>query len=168
MSCCPEGALGKLGTQGYVAKVDLVLTKCKVSTKSPHFKGSCWESWWFGYLLCGIRTKVYYLELWHFWIWFWQNKVRSSSETFSRASWFLSRQTADLFAEAGYLVVMPDFYRGTWKDPTQPDVVQFIKDQTNWTKLKVDLEKVLSFAKKKGEKFNNFHSNYQVETYPFM
>ena len=49
---------------------------------------------------------------------------------------------------------MPDFYRGTWKDPTQPDVVQFIKDQTNWTKLKVDLEKVLSFAKKKGEKFS--------------
>ena len=39
MSCCPEGALGKLGTQGYVAKVDLTkLTKYKVSTKSPHFK----------------------------------------------------------------------------------------------------------------------------------
>ena len=51
-------------------------------------------------------------------------------------------------------MVMPDFYRGTWKDPTQSDVVQFIKDQTNWTKLKVDLEKVLSFAKKKGEKFS--------------
>jgi len=45
---------------------------------------------------------------------------------------------------------MPDFYRGTWKDPTSPDVVQFIKDQTTWSKLKVDLEKVLSFAKKKG------------------
>ena len=30
--------------------------------------------------------------------------------------WYFSpRQTADLFAEAGYLVVMPDFYRGTWK-----------------------------------------------------
>ena len=28
MSCCPEGALGKLGTQGYVAKVDLVFKKC--------------------------------------------------------------------------------------------------------------------------------------------
>ena len=29
MSCCPEGALGKLGTQGYVAKVDLVFRKIK-------------------------------------------------------------------------------------------------------------------------------------------
>ena len=29
--------------------------------------------------------------------------------------WLSPRQTADLFAEAGYLVIMPDFYRGTWK-----------------------------------------------------
>jgi len=62
-----------------------------------------------------------------------------------------TRQTADLFAEAGYMVIIPDFYRGTWKDPTSPDVVQFIKDQTDWSKLKVDLEeKVLPFAKSKG------------------
>ena len=53
---------------------------------------------------------------------------------------------------------MPDFYRGTWKDPTSPDVVQFIKDQTTWSKLKVDLEKVLSFAKKKGDKFTKIDS----------
>ena len=62
-----------------------------------------------------------------------------------------SRQTADLFAEAGYLVVMPDFYRGAWKDPTSPDVVQFLKDQTQWSKLKLDLDNiVLPFAKNKG------------------
>ena len=46
---------------------------------------------------------------------------------------------------------MPDFYRGTWKDPSEPDVVQYIKDQTNWAKLQQDLEKiVLPFAKSKG------------------
>jgi len=62
-----------------------------------------------------------------------------------------TRQTADLFAEAGYLVIMPDFYRGTWKNPTEPDVVQFIKDQTNWAKLQQDLEKIVfPFAKSKG------------------
>jgi len=62
-----------------------------------------------------------------------------------------TRQTADLFAEAGYMVIIPDFYRGTWRDPTAADVVQFIKDETNWDKLKKDLEGiVLPFAKSKG------------------
>merc|ERR1712079_882093 len=64
-----------------------------------------------------------------------------------------TRQTADLFAEAGYLVIIPDFYRGTWKDPTgpMPDVMQFIKDQTQWSKLQRDLETiVLPFARSKG------------------
>ena len=65
--------------------------------------------------------------------------------------WLFSRQTADLFAEAGYLVVMPDFYRGSWKDPSSPDVVQFLKDQTQWSKLKLDLDNiVMPFAKNKG------------------
>jgi len=115
MSCCPEGALGKLGTQGYVAK-GLVE---KVDDLEIYYVGS------------GPKCIIWNYDIFGF----------DAGRT---------RQTADLFAEAGYLVVMPDFYRGTWKDPTQPDVVQFIKDQTNWTKLKVDLEKVLSFAKKKG------------------
>jgi len=62
-----------------------------------------------------------------------------------------TRQTADLFAEAGYLVVIPDYYRGTWRDPTAPDVVQFIKDNTSWDKLRVDIDNiVLPFVKSKG------------------
>ena len=47
---------------------------------------------------------------------------------------------------------MPDFYRGTWKDPSSPDVGQFLKDQTQWDKLKADLDNiVMPFAKQKGE-----------------
>ena len=63
----------------------------------------------------------------------------------------LRRQTADLFAEAGYLVVIPDFFRGTWRSPTAPDVASWAKEQTEWAKLKLDLENiVLPFAKSKG------------------
>ena len=66
------------------------------------------------------------------------------------------RQTADLFAEAGYLVVIPDFYRGTWKDPTSPGVVEFAKEKTQWSKLKLDLENIiLPFAKSKGQQIMN-------------
>ena len=66
-----------------------------------------------------------------------------------------SRQTADLFADAGYLVVIPDFYRGEWRSPTAPDVVPWLKEKTQWTKLKLDLEEiVLPFAKSKGLMMN--------------
>ena len=77
-----------------------------------------------------------------------------------------TRQTADLFAEAGYLVIIPDFYRGTYREPTAPDVVQWLKEVTNWTKLKQTFEDiVMPFARTKGDKLftplyvfvNNFY-----------
>ena len=65
-----------------------------------------------------------------------------------------TRQTADLFAEAGYLVIIPDFYRGTYREPTAPDVVQWLKEVTNWTKLKQTFEDVvMPFARSKGEEY---------------
>ena len=71
--------------------------------------------------------------------------------TLPTESFGVSRQTADLFADAGYLVVIPDFFRGTWRSPTAPDVADWAKEQTLWSKLKLDLEKiVLPFAKSKG------------------
>ena len=60
---------------------------------------------------------------------------------------------------------MPDFYRGAWKDPTSPDVVQFLKDQTQWSKLKLDLDNiVLPFAKNKGRTIIN-HCIINIEHY---
>jgi len=116
MSCCPEDALGKLGTGGYVNKGKVE----KVNDLELYVVGT------------GTKCIIWNYDIFGF----------DSGRT---------RQTADLFAEAGYLVIIPDFYRGTWRDPTAPDVVQFIKDQTNWDKLKQDFENiVLPFAKSKG------------------
>merc|ERR1719347_1195364 len=63
-----------------------------------------------------------------------------------------TRQTADLFAEAGYMVIIPDFYRGTWKSPFPFDesVFKFAKEQTDWNKLQADLDTVLTVARGRG------------------
>ena len=67
-----------------------------------------------------------------------------------------TRQTADLFAEAGYLVIIPDFYRGTHREPTAPDVVQWLQEVTNWSKLKQTFEDiVMPFARSKGQYYEN-------------
>merc|ERR1712159_385238 len=51
-----------------------------------------------------------------------------------------------------FFVVLPDFYRdGKFQDPSQPGTVEFIKEESQWSELKVDFEgKVLPFAKEKG------------------
>jgi len=63
-----------------------------------------------------------------------------------------TKMLCDLMADQGFLVVLPDFYRnGTYQDPTQPGVVEFIKDKTQWSKLRIDFEEtVLPFAKQNG------------------
>jgi len=65
-----------------------------------------------------------------------------------------TRQTADLFADCGYMVLIPDWYRnGDGRSPMDSDVVDFIKRNTDWAKLEKDLtEKVLPFAKQQGAK----------------
>ena len=61
----------------------------------------------------------------------------------------------DFLAENGYLVIMPDFYRGDMCDPAaEPDRIGgFIKDVTKWPSLKLDWEKkVKPYAEKHGAK----------------
>jgi len=68
-----------------------------------------------------------------------------------------TRQLCDLFASHGFVVVMPDFYRGDWKDPfksSMEELVEFINKTTNWEEsLSPDLKnKVVPFAKEIGAK----------------
>jgi len=66
-----------------------------------------------------------------------------------------TKMLADLFSDYGFLVIIPDYYRnGDGRDPTKDtDMVQFIKEKTNWTKLQVDWkEKILPYAQKNGAK----------------
>jgi len=58
-----------------------------------------------------------------------------------------SRQLCDVFGDEGYTVIMPDYYRGTFQDPSMPGTAQFIKDQTQWSELRRDWEeKVRPYA----------------------
>jgi len=63
-----------------------------------------------------------------------------------------SKMLCDIIAQNGFLVVMPDFYRdGKFQDPTQPGTVEFLKEYTQWSKLKKDVDDVvLPFAKELG------------------
>lgn len=58
----------------------------------------------------------------------------------------------DIIAQNGFLVVMPDYYRaGRFQDPTQPGTVEFLKEHTQWSKLRKDVDDVvLPFAKELG------------------
>jgi len=51
-----------------------------------------------------------------------------------------SRQLCDIFASEGFTVIMPDYYRGTFQDPAKPGTVEFLKKETNWSKLQEDWE----------------------------
>merc|ERR1711953_375240 len=67
-----------------------------------------------------------------------------------------SRQMCDLVADAGYLVIMPDYYRGTWCNPmTDGDKLPaFAKEKTVWNNLKNDWEqKIQPLAEKKGAQY---------------
>eukprot|EP00493_Phyllostaurus_siculus_P023614 UN23950 len=63
-----------------------------------------------------------------------------------------TRMFCDIMADEGYLVVAPDYYRdGKFHDPKNPGTMEFLKDHSQWSKLKVDFEeKVLPFVEGKG------------------
>jgi dienelactone hydrolase len=65
-----------------------------------------------------------------------------------------TKQTADLFAEEGYQVIIPDYFRnGDFKSPRSPDIGEFIKNKSNWSSLEKDWkETILPFAESHGAK----------------
>ena len=68
-----------------------------------------------------------------------------------------TRQMCDFMADAGYLVILPDYFRGQMCDPTKDGgrskLVKFLQDQTKWAELQLDWEKrVKPLAEKLGAK----------------
>lgn len=62
-----------------------------------------------------------------------------------------TRETADLVAAQGFLVLLPDWYRGDSREPSAADAGDFLKAQSDWTLLGLDFrEKVLPLAKENG------------------
>ena len=57
-------------------------------------------------------------------------------------------------AISGYLVIMPDYYRKTWCDPSDEKIGSFIKEKTDWKNLKEEWEqKIQPFAQEKGAQY---------------
>jgi len=61
-----------------------------------------------------------------------------------------TRQLCDYFADQGYFVILPDYFRGPPKLPWLPGGADFIKTETNWTKLYSDWLLVKDFAVENG------------------
>ena len=60
----------------------------------------------------------------------------------------------DFLAAHGYQVIMPDYFRGTFVDPsTSPreETIEFLKEQSDWNgRLKEDYQKVKDFGTSMG------------------
>ena len=63
----------------------------------------------------------------------------------------------DFLADAGYLVIMPDFYRGDMCEPTEARIGDFIKDVTKWDNLKGMALPVMNFQVGVHTILNQFH-----------
>ena len=56
-----------------------------------------------------------------------------------------------VLSKLGFLVILPDYYRGKMKDPAEDGLVEFVTAETQWSKLKLDWEeKIAPYAKKHG------------------
>lgn len=60
-----------------------------------------------------------------------------------------TRQLADLVAEEGFMVAIPDYFRGNWQDPFASGTLEFLQRTTRWSNLKLDWDtKILPHIKK--------------------
>ena len=78
MSCCPEGALGQLGTEGYVCKVSQGCNILYLYTRLA-LKGESRESGGLGPVLCWLGLEVHHLELRHLRVRLRQDEVNEDS-----------------------------------------------------------------------------------------
>ena len=53
---------------------------------------------------------------------------------------------------SGFMVILPDYYKGDFVVTKDDTLVDFLKKHTKWDNLKADADKVISFAKAKGAK----------------
>merc|ERR1712002_104797 len=51
-----------------------------------------------------------------------------------------TKEICDLLADAGFMVILPDWFRGTFQDPTKPGVLEFLQRTTQWDKIRKDWE----------------------------
>ena len=52
----------------------------------------------------------------------------------------------------GFMVILPDYYKGDFVVTKDDTLVDFLKKHTKWENLKADADKVIAFAKGKGAK----------------
>lgn len=60
-----------------------------------------------------------------------------------------TRQNVDLLASQGFMVILPDYYRGFFITPTDPGLVDHIK-KYSYSELEPDVNRVLTFARSRG------------------
>jgi len=63
-----------------------------------------------------------------------------------------TRQLCDILGEQGFMVILPDYYKGDFVVTKDDTLVDFLKKHTKWENLKADADKVIKFAKGKGAK----------------
>jgi len=63
-----------------------------------------------------------------------------------------TREMCDKLASFGYMVLLPDFFRGEWRDVNSPDLKNWIIKQTDWFgKLQIDVvETLIPYARSQG------------------
>ena len=105
MSCCPKVAWGELKNPNYQEKgkvEKVILYKCNLQRLEywlllPFFS---FLDWRFEYLLCWSRSKMYHLELRHFWF---QWRAFKTNMWFVRRCWYEILHTTNIFFKFNYI-----------------------------------------------------------------
>jgi len=63
-----------------------------------------------------------------------------------------TRELCDKLADKGYMVILPDFFRGDWRDIADPDLEEWIVKQTDWAGQRQFewVEQLLPYARSHG------------------